>query len=482
MLRERHNHKLGRTSVGRLASPPQDIWYYRGSAWRTVTKTAPKLSILAHSASSAAGGIAGASSLAQWLAIALFGLSTVAAFGLVPGTTLEIVPTTAVRIDLPLPPMAIIEANAAGYWHHDRIRRGDTIGTVLSRLGVDDAVALTFLRTNPSARALYQLRPGKALNVETDADGRLLTLHVVTPEGERLAVSRDGEQLIASTGPAPTEIRWKMAAGEIRSSLFGAADAAGLPDLVTLQLADVFGGDIDFYQDLRRGDRFTVVYEMRYVDGEAISAGRIVAAEFENRGRTLRAFLWRSDDGTENYYGQDGAPLRKAFLRSPMELSRVTSGFTNARFNPVLQTWRAHKGVDYAAPTGTPVRATGDAKVAFAGTQNGYGNVIELQHRGAFSTLYAHLSRIAPQVKQNGRVMQGDVIGYVGQTGWATGPHLHYEFRVSGEQRNPLTVALPNGDPLPSTQRNAFAERIVPAAAQLTLARDIAGTLVAGGE
>ena len=160
----------------------------------------------------------------------------------------------------------------------------------------------------------------------------------------------------------------------------------------------------------------------------------------------------------------------------------MTSGFSAARFHPILQTWRAHKGVDYAAPTGTPVRATGDARVAFAGSQNGYGNAIELQHRGAFSTLYAHLSRIAPQVKRGARVTQGEVIGYVGQTGWATGPHLHYEFRVAGDQRDPLTVALPTGEPLAAAQRTAFAERIVPAAAQLALARDLAGTLVAGGD
>jgi len=244
----------------------------------------------------------------------------------------------------------------------------------------------------------------------------------------------------------------------------------------------VFGGDIDFYLDLRRGDRFAVVYELRYVDGEPVGPGRIVAAEFENRGRTLRAFRWRLDDGDEGYYGDDGAPLRKAFLRSPMEFSRVTSGFSAARFHPILQTWRAHKGVDYGAPAGTPVRATGDARVVFAGRQGGYGNVIELRHRGQFSTLYAHLSRFAPQVKAGIRVAQGEVIGYVGQTGWATGPHLHYEFRVAGEQRNPLTVALPGGAPLAPTQRGAFAESIVPAAAQLALARDLAETLVAAGD
>jgi murein DD-endopeptidase MepM/ murein hydrolase activator NlpD len=418
----------------------------------------------------------------QWIALALCGLSGVAAFGLVPGTEPETVPTQVVRLDLPLPALSLLDANSAGYWHHDRIRRGDTIGSVLSRLGVDDTAAYEFLRTNSAARALYQLRPGRALNVETDDLGRLLTLHVATGDGDQLAVTRDGERLVASTAPAPTEIRWKMAAGEIRSSLFGAADAAGLPDAVTLQMADVFGGDIDFYLDLRRGDRFTVVYEMRYVDGEAIGPGRIVAAEFENRGRTLRAFLWRGDDGGDNYYAEDGAPLRKAFLRSPMEFSRVTSGFTSERFHPILQSWRAHKGVDYGALAGTPVRATGDAKVAFAGTQTGYGNVIELQHRGAFSTLYAHLSRFAPQVKKGARIRQGEVIGYVGQTGWATGPHLHYEFRVGGEQRNPLTVALPTGEPLAPGERAAFAERTRPAVAQLALARELAETLVASGD
>src|SRR4029453_11557382 len=168
----------------------------------------------------------------------------------------------------------------------------------------------------------------------------------------------------------------------------GAADAAGLPDAVTLQLADVFAGDIDFYKDIQRGDRFAVVYEMRYIDGEALGTGRIIGARLENRGKTFRAFLWRDADGAENYYAADGAALRKAFLRSPMEFSRVTSGFSSARFHPILQMWRAHKGVDFAAPTGTPIRATGNAKVTFVGSQDGYGNVIELQHNGGFSTLY----------------------------------------------------------------------------------------------
>ena len=445
--------------------------------------TTHKPRILAQSARGAAPRVAGAPVTGQLVVVALFfGLTGAAAFGIVAGSEPEFVPTHVLRLDLPRPEVAVVGDGTAGYWREERVRRGDTIGGVLARLGVDDPAALEFLRSDASSRALFQLRPGKPLTVETDEDGRLLTLHFDTGEGARLSIARHGERLSATTAPAPVEMRWKMAAGEIRSSLFAAADNAGMPDGVTLQMADVFAGDIDFYHDLRRGDRFSVVYEMRYVDGEPTGAGRIVAAEFENRGRTIRAYLWRGDDGSENYYAEDGAPMRKAFLRSPMEFSRVTSGFSGARFHPILRDWRAHKGVDYAAPAGTPVRATANARVAFAGTQGGYGNVIQLQHQGAFSTVYAHLSRFAPQVKAGARVTQGEVIGYVGQTGWATGPHLHYEFRVGAEQRNPLTVALPSGEPLSAAQRAAFAERIAPATAQLAFARQLSGALLASGD
>jgi murein DD-endopeptidase MepM/ murein hydrolase activator NlpD len=418
----------------------------------------------------------------QWLAVGLFGACWVAAFSLVANTTPELAPVEVIKLDLLEPAIAVVPDDASGYWREDRIRRGDTIGSVLARLGVADPAALEFLRTNPAARPLYQLRPGKPLTVETDDDGRLVNLRFLTPDGQRLSIAREGDRLTAESAAAPAEIRWKMATGEIQSSLFAAADEAGLPDAVTLQLADVFAGDIDFYHDLQRGDRFTVVYEARYVDGEPVGAGAIVAAEFDNRGRAFRAYLWRGEDGAVNYFGADGAPMQKAFLRSPMEFSRVTSGFSNTRFHPILQQWRAHKGVDYAAPMGTPVRATGNATVIFAGTQNGYGNVIQLQHQGAFSTLYAHLSRISPQVTTGARVAQGDVIGFVGQTGWATGPHLHYEFRVAGEQRNPLTVVLPSGEALAPQYRQEFAERTAPAIAQLTLAQTLSSAQLASDD
>ncbi len=414
---------------------------------------------------------------AQWLAVTVLALCGVAAFAIAPGTTLPAPASTIIVRALALPSLAPLDTGAPmRYRREGRIERGDTIGSVLSRLGVSDPGALAFLTTDPAARALYQLRPGRSLRVETDEDGTLFELRFLTSSGDILTIARSGETLSATQTAAPTELRWKMAAGEIRSSLFAAADAAGLPDTVTLQLADVFAADIDFFKDLQRGDRFAVVYEMRYVEGEPEGVGRIVAAEFDNRGKTHRAFLFRDVDGSENYYGADGTAMRRPFLRSPMAFSRVTSGFSNARFHPILQTWRAHRGVDYAAPMGTPVRATGNATVAFAGQQGGYGNVVILQHPGAFSTVYAHLSRFAPRLHKGARVTQGDIIAYVGQTGWATGPHLHYEFRVGGVQRDPLTLAaLPGGDPLPASRRPAFAARIELAVAQIALARRFQG-------
>jgi murein DD-endopeptidase MepM/ murein hydrolase activator NlpD len=281
--------------------------------------------------------------------------------------------------------------------------------------------------------------------------------------------------LHAARGPLGTEVR----ANEIETSLFAAADAVGVPDSVTSQLADIFGGDIDFHHDLRRGDRFTIVYETRRIEGVLEGAGRIIAAEFVNSGKAYRAFLWNTPDGDDGYYDESGRSLRKAFLRSPLGFTRVTSGFSLARFQPFLQAWHAHKGVDFAAPTGTPVHAAGAGKVIVAGEQTGYGNVIMVQHGATYTTVYAHLSRFAPGIRSGARVAQGEVIGYVGQTGWATGPHLHYEFRVDNVQKNPLTVALPDAQPVPLSERAQYAARVSPLAEELDLSQ---GIVLAGGE
>jgi murein DD-endopeptidase MepM/ murein hydrolase activator NlpD len=366
------------------------------------------------------------------------------------------------------------------FWREEKIVRGDTVVDVLARLGVRDEGVNRFLHADPGARALYRLLPGKSVRVRIDEDGELLALRYLTRDGDLLEIDQtnDGEYRAQTVAP-PFATRLQLRSGEIRSSLFGAADAVGMPDAVTIQLAEIFSGDIDFFHDLRRGDRFTVAYEVLELDGEQIRIGRVLAAEFVNKGVTFRAFHFgdTQESGPAGsyygYYGEDGKNLRRAFLRSPMEFSRITSLFSLSRFHPIMQIWRAHKGIDFGAPTGTLVRATGDGTVDFAGRQGGYGNFILLKHQGAYSTGYGHLSRFAAGIRRGARIRQGQMIGYVGQTGWATGPHLHYEFRINSVQRNPLSVALPTALPIPADKVAAFRARSQPLSAQLALARGL---------
>jgi murein DD-endopeptidase MepM/ murein hydrolase activator NlpD len=429
--------------------------------------------ILAQPFRGAFRAVAHALSPGQAFAITVLCLAGVAAFGITPETTLDTTAVRAVSRALPVPAIAPAGVSNDRYWREERVQRGDTIGSLLARAAVDDSEAMEFLRTDPSARALYQLRPGRALKVATDDDGRLLGLRFLDANGEVLSIEHSASGFTAQRQAPPDDTRLTLRAGEIQSSLFAAADDAGLPDSITLALADVFGGDIDFYHDLRRGDRFVVLYETRYVDGEPAGTGRIIAAEFVNRGIALHAFLWRSPEGSEGYYDETGRSSRKSFLRSPMEFSRITSGFTQARLHPILHEMRAHRGTDFAAPIGTPVRATADGVVTVAGQQNGYGNVVILKHDDTYSTVYAHLSRFADGLHDGAQVHQGDTIAYVGQTGWATGPHLHYELRVDGEARDPLTVALPMATPVSDEERAAFAANIEPLAAELAVVRTL---------
>jgi murein DD-endopeptidase MepM/ murein hydrolase activator NlpD len=408
----------------------------------------------------------------------LAGAGIVAAFAFAPDSMSPGEPSLRIVRELSVPVLAPV-AQGVGYWREERVQRGDTLGSVLARLGINDAPAQNFLRTDAGARPLYQLRPGKAVRVQADDDGRLIALSYLAQGGDLLTVKRTADGFSADSAPPGSTVRLELRAGEIRSSLFAASDAVGLPDAITMQLAEVFSGDIDFHHDLRRGDWFAVVYEMRDIDGQPAGAGRIVAAEFVNKGNAYRAFSWQGSDGAPGYYAEDGKNLRKAFMRSPVSFTRITSGFSMARFHPFLQTWRAHKGVDFAAPTGTPVHAAGDGTVASAGRENGYGNAVVLKHGAAYSTVYAHLSRFASGIKPGMRVAQGDVIGYVGQTGWATGPHLHYEFRVNNEQRNPMTIALPAAQPLPAAERAAYLERVELLSAQLALGH---GVTIAGAQ
>ena len=396
----------------------------------------------------------------------------VAAFGIAPDTVPEPVELQHVVENIALPAAPAASAEETRYWREERIQRGDTVASVLARLNVNDADALTYLLQAKDVRSLYQLIPGRAIRVVTTDDGGLDSLSYVNTDGRRLHVTR-GESGFSSTEELPQTEQWVMhSSGEIETSLFAATDSSGIPEMIALQLAEIFSSDIDFHRDLRRGDRFSVVYEALAADGEFVGFGRVLSAEFVNQGRTLRAVFFRDDRGRNGYYSPDGRNMRKAFLRSPIEFSRVTSGFTSARFHPVLNTWRAHNGIDYGAPTGTRVRVTADGYVTFVGRKGGYGNVVTVRHPNGYVTLYAHLSGFSQGMRQGRRVIQGEMVGFVGSTGLATGPHLHYEFHVNGVHQNPLRLAVPPGPPITAQLRPAFDEFAQPLFARLDLLRN----------
>jgi murein DD-endopeptidase MepM/ murein hydrolase activator NlpD len=392
----------------------------------------------------------------------------VAAFATIAPVSDAEIPRSAQTEALAIQPLDGVMQDAADYVHEERFQRGDTVSGLLARLGLREDEARELLRRVE----LRQLRPGTAVTATFGGNGELRNLDYLGARDTLVVITRSADRFTASEQRAQFETRVAMKSSVIRSSLFAASDAAGIPDAVAIQVAEIFGGEIDFHRDLRRGDRFTVVYETLAHNGLAVRSGRVLAAEFQNQGRTYRA-VWYAGaeaDGRKigGYYAPDGKNLRKAFLRSPLEFSRVSSGF-GMRRHPIMQNWRAHRGVDYAAPAGTRVRAAGDGTVEFAGRQGGYGNVIVLRHQGQYATLYGHLSRFSHGVRKGARVAQGDTIGFVGQTGWATGPHLHYEFRIAGEARNPLAVALPAALPVPAGELPRFAGQAQPLMARLDL-------------
>ncbi|HEX4985582.1 MAG TPA: peptidoglycan DD-metalloendopeptidase family protein [Burkholderiales bacterium] len=403
-------------------------------------------------------------------ALPFFGV--VAAFGIAPDTVPEPIDLQHVveNIEISVAP-AVPEAGAR-FWREERIQRGDTVASILARLGVDDAEASAYLLQARDVRSLYQLIPGRTVRAVTTRDGRLESLTYVNTDGRRLHVMR-GESGFSASEEMPATEQWVMqSSGTIESSLFAATDASGIPEIVALQLAEIFSSDIDFHRDLRRGDRFSVVYEALAADGEFLGFGRVLSAEFVNQGHAFRAVFFHDQQGRNGYYTPDGRNMRKAFLRSPIEFSRVTSGFTTARFHPVLKTWRAHKGIDYGAPPGTRVRSTADGHVKFAGRKGGYGNVVIVRHPNGYETLYAHLSAFAPGLRAGRRVVQGEVVGFVGSTGLVTGPHLHYEFHVNGVHQNPMRLAMPPGPPITADSRASFEESTQPLLARLDMLRD----------
>jgi len=380
----------------------------------------------------------------------------VTAFGIAPGSAPVDVPQHTVVQAVPVPDGETATPAAQTFVSQERVLRGDTVAALFERLGVEDARALAFLRSDANGRVIFrQLVPGRMIQARTGPDSELMGLRYFVSPGTLLEVERAGDGFNARMRQTTDAPRILYATAEIRSSLFAATDAAGIPDAIAMQVTRVFATDIDFHTDLRKGDRLSIAYEMLYEAGELVGPGRILAAELVNDGRAYYAVLFRDEDGKDAYYSLDGSNRAKAFLRSPVEFSRVSSGF-GARFHPIFKNWRAHTGVDFAAPQGTRVLATADGTVVSAGVRGGYGNAVEIRHGGSITTLYGHLSRFASGIRAGARVHQGDPIGYVGMTGWATGPHLHYEFRVAGMFKDPLRVALPKADPVSDGARPRF--------------------------
>ncbi len=342
------------------------------------------------------------------------------------------------------------------------VARNDTLERIFRRLKLDLS-DLASLRSVPGVReALDSLRPGEALRV-THKDGSLYGLERRLNETQTLRVSRDpASGLKADVLQNPLESRTRSVHGVIDSSLFEAVAAAGAHDQTAVNLADIFGWDIDFVLDVRQGDTFIVTYPEYYRDGVYVRDGPIEAAEFVNQGREFRAVRYTDPEGGSHYYTPEGKSLHKAFLRAPVEFTRVSSRFNSTRHHPILNLIRAHKGVDYAAPMGTPVRAAGDGRVRFAGRKGGYGNVVEIEHSASVVTVYGHLSRFAKLTHVGAHVTQGVVIAYVGMTGLATGPHLHYEYRVNGVFKNPQTVLLPGANPIEARWREDFLAKTAP--------------------
>lgn len=391
----------------------------------------------------------------RWLlavsSIPLFGIY--AAFGIAPQTIVQDIVISNVIEEIAIPQTLAqqtqLDLGNESFWQADQVRRDDTLASLMRRLSINNTEAIDFLHHDASASALSsQLRPGHFIQTQVNQDGELLKLEYEIDSNTTLKVERTTSGYQAQTAALSVETHQLLKSAEISSSLFAATDAADIPDSIAIQVADIFSGEIDFHSDLRKGDRFSVVYEADYNNGNLIKTGKVLATEFTNNGKTYRALIYRNPEGQMSYYTPEGKSLHKSFLRSPLEFSRISSGFSLGRFHPVLQTMRAHKGVDFAAPTGTRIKATSDGVVGFVGTKGGYGNVIILQHQNGISTVYGHLSRFVSGLRKGMKVSQGEIIGFVGMTGLATGPHLHYEFLLRGQHRDPMTIALPATMPI----------------------------------
>ena len=335
------------------------------------------------------------------------------------------------------------------------VKSGDTLAIILNRLGFSSNTLHEILEQNLAGAELQKIYPGQKLTFVSDTNG-LKQIRYPYSDSETFIINKNKEGVSVDLIERPREVRTNYATAEIDDSLYMAAKDAGIDSEIVMELAEVFEYDVDFYLDIKRGDSFKVMYEEYYVDGEKVGNGPILAAEFTNQDKSYEVVRYKNKNGNFEYYRPSGLSLRKAFIRSPVEYARISSPFNLNRMHPILHKIRAHKGTDYSAPRGTPIRSTGDGKVIYQGRRGGYGNVVEIQHGTRYRTLYAHMNGFAKNLKTGSAVEQGQIIGYVGSTGLASGPHLHYEFKVDGVHKDPVKLDLPMADPLSPQEKKKF--------------------------
>ncbi len=354
------------------------------------------------------------------------------------------------------------------------VSSGDTLSVLFAKAGLNNSLLHSILSTNKEAQRFTHLKIGQSISFEFDESQELHAVSTPISATETIYLEKqlETEQFAFRKDVAPTQTSEKYAQGVIEGSLFSATGKAGIPYGLALNMANIFGYDIDFAQDLRVNDEFELVYEEKTFDGETIVTGNILAARFINRGKEYTAVRYTDKQGNSSYYAADGSSLRKAFIRTPVDFARISSRFSNGRKHPILNRIRAHKGVDYAAPRGTPIKAAGDGRVTLAGSKGGYGNTVVIKHGQRYQTLYAHMQGFAKGVRAGSNVKQGQVIGYIGTTGLSTGPHLHYEFQVNGVHVDPLSQKLPTADPIHASEKKRFMEFSKPLLAKLDTNKD----------
>lgn len=387
--------------------------------------------------------------------------------GFAPADPAEAVVTAPLHLPAPQAREVVQSSSRGPRWQTVEVRPGQTMGGIFADLQLPSTVLHQLLQHPQAKDSLTRIRVGSRFDFDITEDGAFRALRFERGDAERVVLRIQDDQVVEQKQQRALEHRVMMASGTIQNSLYNAGEAAGMSVGAILELAKVFGYDIDFAQDLRVGDRFDVVYEEVWRDGARLRDGDILAATFVNQGKRFEVYRYVFADGRTEYYDQDGRPTKKSFLRMPIEFARISSRFSSARKHPILGKVRAHRGVDYAANTGTPIQAAGEGRIQYAGWKNGYGRTIIIQHANNVTTLYGHMSRLGGY-KTGARVRQGDVIGYVGQSGLASGPHLHYEFRVGGVHRDPLKVTLPKPQPLPRTELARFQTQRAPLQAQLS--------------